>query len=92
MEKLQSVADKLGATPAQLSLAWLYTKAEALGVKLLPIPGTTSVDHLESNVSSLKFVPLEQATVTLIDTLKAQGERYEPQMNALTFDGHFMLA
>ncbi|MEU9704089.1 aldo/keto reductase [Streptomyces sp. NPDC047981] len=37
-----------GATPAQLALAWLLRHSPAL----LPIPGTSSVAHLEENMAS----------------------------------------
>ncbi|MEA2672603.1 MAG: pyridoxine 4-dehydrogenase [Chloroflexota bacterium] len=44
---LQTMADELGATPAQLALAWLLHRAPVM----LPIPGTRSVAHLEENVA-----------------------------------------
>ncbi|MFW6776034.1 aldo/keto reductase [Nocardioides sp. CPCC 205120] len=43
----QAAADH-GAEPAQLALAWLLRRSPAV----LPIPGTKSVDHLESNVAA----------------------------------------
>lgn len=36
-----------GATPSQLALAWLLRRSPVM----LPIPGTSSVDHLEQNVA-----------------------------------------
>jgi aryl-alcohol dehydrogenase-like predicted oxidoreductase len=45
---LQRIADELGATPAQLALAWLLQRSPVL----LPIPGTSSVAHLEENVGA----------------------------------------
>ena len=42
---LARTAAKLGAEPAQVALAWLLAKSPVM----LPIPGTSSVDHLESN-------------------------------------------
>lgn len=44
--RLQRIAAKRGATPAQVALAWLLSRSPAM----LPIPGTSSVDHLEENV------------------------------------------
>jgi aryl-alcohol dehydrogenase-like predicted oxidoreductase len=44
---LQTMADELGATPAQLALAWLLHRSPVM----LPIPGTRSVAHLEENVA-----------------------------------------
>jgi aryl-alcohol dehydrogenase-like predicted oxidoreductase len=37
-----------GFTPAQLSLAWLLQKSAVM----LPIPGTSKVEHLEENVAA----------------------------------------
>lgn len=40
------VAEKAGATPSQIALAWLLQHSPVM----LPIPGTSSVAHLEENV------------------------------------------
>ena len=37
-----------GATPAQIALAWLLQRSPVM----LPIPGTSSVAHLEENVAA----------------------------------------
>ena len=52
---LDSLAAETGHTPAQLALAWLLRRSPVI----LPIPGTSSVDHLEENVLG--------ATVSLTD-------------------------
>ncbi len=46
--KLDEAAKKHGATVSQLSLAWLLHRSPVI----LPIPGTSSVEHLEENVKS----------------------------------------
>ena len=43
-----AVAARLDATPAQVALAWLLARSPAM----LPIPGTSSVRHLEENVGA----------------------------------------
>jgi aryl-alcohol dehydrogenase-like predicted oxidoreductase len=43
-----SVADKHGATPSQVALAWLLARYD----RMLLIPGTTSVAHLDENMAS----------------------------------------
>jgi pyridoxine 4-dehydrogenase len=48
---LQRIADALGATPAQLALAWLLQRSPVL----LPIPGTSTVAHLEENVGAAQI-------------------------------------
>ncbi len=45
---LDTAAKKYGATVSQLSLAWLLHHSPVI----LPIPGTSSVAHLEENVKS----------------------------------------
>jgi pyridoxine 4-dehydrogenase len=45
---LETAANKHGATTAQLSLAWLLHRSPVI----LPIPGTSSVKHLEENVAA----------------------------------------
>lgn len=46
--KLDAAAKAHGATVSQLSLAWLLQRSKVM----LPIPGTSSVKHLEENVAS----------------------------------------
>jgi aryl-alcohol dehydrogenase-like predicted oxidoreductase len=53
--QLAKLASLTGATAAQLALAWLLHKSPVM----LPIPGTSSVAHLEENVTA--------ATVTLTE-------------------------
>jgi len=43
------VAREVGATPAQTALAWLLKRSPST----LPIPGTSSIAHLEENVGAL---------------------------------------
>jgi aryl-alcohol dehydrogenase-like predicted oxidoreductase len=45
---IQSAAEKLKATPSQLALAWLLQRSPVM----LPIPGTSSISHLEENVAA----------------------------------------
>jgi pyridoxine 4-dehydrogenase len=45
------VADKHGATPTQIALAWLLARYE----RMLLIPGTNSIGHLEENVAAIEL-------------------------------------
>jgi pyridoxine 4-dehydrogenase len=45
---LADAAKQHDATPSQLALAWLLRRSPVM----LPIPGTSSVDHLESNTAA----------------------------------------
>ncbi len=46
--KLDQESKKLGAAPSQIALAWLLKRSPAM----LPIPGTSSVAHLEENMAA----------------------------------------
>src|ERR1700747_886523 len=47
-EVLNQIAKAHGATPKQVALAWLLRRSPIM----LPIPGTSSVEHLEENVAA----------------------------------------
>lgn len=49
---LDSIAQELDATPAQVALAWLLQRSRVM----LPIPGTGSVSHLEENCAAALLV------------------------------------
>ena len=46
---LAEIADRHGATPTQIALAWLLRRSPTM----LPIPGTRSVEHVRENVAAL---------------------------------------
>ena len=47
--KLQTIAEGMGCTPAQLALAWLLAQGE----HIVPIPGTKRRTYLEENVGAI---------------------------------------
>jgi aryl-alcohol dehydrogenase-like predicted oxidoreductase len=49
VELLTRFAEKKGATPAQLALAWLLAQKPWI----VPIPGTRNMDHLEENLRAV---------------------------------------
>jgi len=49
--RVKKVAARTGATPAQVALAWLLGKSPVM----LPIPGTSSLAHLEENAGAAKL-------------------------------------
>jgi aryl-alcohol dehydrogenase-like predicted oxidoreductase len=53
------VAEEVGATAAQVALAWLRYRAEALGVASVPIPGTRRAARVEENLGSLSVTLTE---------------------------------
>jgi pyridoxine 4-dehydrogenase len=48
---LAGIAERRGATPAQLALAWLLRRSPVM----LPIPGTLSFEHLTENLGALEI-------------------------------------
>jgi len=48
---LDRTAKRLGATPLQVALAWLLAHSPVM----LPIPGTSKVEHLEENVAAAEL-------------------------------------
>jgi pyridoxine 4-dehydrogenase len=58
---LDELASETGATPAQLALAWLLQRSPVM----LPIPGTSSVAHLEENVAAAEVVLTGQQVAAL---------------------------
>ena len=57
MSHLRAWGTELGATPAQVALAWLLQRAP----NVVPIPGTSTVRHLEENVAAANLVLPEAA-------------------------------
>lgn len=62
------VADRHGATPGQVALAWLLARSEVV----LPIPGTGSPEHLEENVAAASLT-LEPSDLELLDGAGSAG-------------------
>jgi pyridoxine 4-dehydrogenase len=63
---LHQIADEHAVTPAQLALAWLLQRSPVL----LPIPGTSTVAHLEENVGAA-LVELTPDQVQRLDSQAA---------------------
>ncbi|MCE9669800.1 aldo/keto reductase [Myxococcus stipitatus] len=64
---LDSVARKHQATPAQIALAWLLARSPVM----LPIPGTSSVKHLEENLAGAELT-LDKSELDAVDA-QARG-------------------
>jgi len=45
---IHRVAERLKATPSQVALAWLLSRSPVI----LPIPGTSRIEHLEEDVAA----------------------------------------
>lgn len=60
-EAIEKVATELNATPLQVALAWLLKRSPVI----LPIPGTSSVAHLEQNIAAAAIELPQQAFAEL---------------------------
>jgi len=78
LDGVAALAGELGCTPAQLALGWLLAR----GDHVLPIPGTTSLAHLEEDLAASDLV-LSDDAVTRLDALihagNVNGARYGVQ-------------
>ena len=74
--RIEELAAEKGCTTCQLALAWVL----AQGDDIVPIPGTTSVGHLEENVAALE-VELDEDDLRRLDEAvpvgAAAGDRYK---------------
>ncbi|MGP4019811.1 oxidoreductase [Saccharopolyspora sp. 5N708] len=69
---LRAVAERRGATQAQVSLAWLLRRSP----NILLIPGTSSVEHLQENTAAADL-ELTAEDVAELDAMVADGETLE---------------
>jgi aryl-alcohol dehydrogenase-like predicted oxidoreductase len=76
-----ALAQEAGCSPSQLALAWLLHQGE----HIIPIPGTTSVDHLLDDLAAVD-VKLDASLLARLDALINQntvaGNRYSAQSNS----------
>jgi aryl-alcohol dehydrogenase-like predicted oxidoreductase len=66
------VADKHGATPAQTALAWLLARYD----RMLLIPGTTSIAHLEENMAAIE-IELDDGDLAALDRVEQRDSGAE---------------
>lgn len=62
--KLEEIAERYEATTTQISLAWLLHRSPTM----LPIPGTSSIEHLEENTAS-RDIQLSDEDVAMLTSL-----------------------
>jgi aryl-alcohol dehydrogenase-like predicted oxidoreductase len=76
----RDLARQAGCTPAQLALAWLLHRGE----QIVPIPGTTNVEHLREDLAAaeVRLAPgLIDQLEALINQHTVAGNRYNEQSN-----------
>ena len=76
-----ALAREAACSPAQLALAWLLHQ----GNDLIPIPGTTSVEHLMDDLGAVDVklsADLMARVEALINERTVAGDRYNAQANS----------
>ncbi|OGB00380.1 MAG: aldo/keto reductase [Burkholderiales bacterium RIFCSPHIGHO2_12_FULL_69_20] len=77
LDDYAAIASGVGCSLAQLALAWLLAK----GDHIVPIPGTTSLAHLEEDLGAAA-VHLSPEVMARLDALFAPGAISGPRYNA----------
>jgi aryl-alcohol dehydrogenase-like predicted oxidoreductase len=79
-DEVEAIADEVGATPAQIALAWLL----AQGDDIVPIPGTKRVARVEENTAA-DSIQLTGAQLDKLNKLTpaAGGHHNEAQMQMI---------
>lgn len=72
LDAVEAVAVEVGATAAQVALAWLLAQGEGIA----PIPGTKRVSRLEENAAADTVVLSAEQLATLTALPAPRGERY----------------
>jgi aryl-alcohol dehydrogenase-like predicted oxidoreductase len=80
VEEVVAIADEVGATPAQVALAWLF----AQGDDIAPIPGTKRVARVEENIAAdrVELTPEQVDKLTKVSPA-AGGHHSEQQMKMI---------
>jgi len=83
VDLVKAVAERKGATPAQVALAWLLAQKPWI----VPIPGTTKLHRLEENLGAVN-IEMTESNLKQIDeaasVLKLQGARLPEPMLKMT--------
>lgn len=83
IELLRKVADRRGATPAQIALAWLLAQKPWI----VPIPGTRRLERLQENIGAAS-IELASDDLEEIENaaakIRVQGTRYPEDLEKMT--------
>jgi aryl-alcohol dehydrogenase-like predicted oxidoreductase len=72
-DEVEAIAAEVGATPAQVALAWLLAKGEDIA----PIPGTRRVSRVEENMAADGLELTAEQMSMLSDLTPAAGDTHE---------------
>jgi aryl-alcohol dehydrogenase-like predicted oxidoreductase len=79
VDLLAEVAERKGATPAQVALAWLLAQRPWI----VPIPGTTKLHRLEENLGAAELELTPDDLAELDSEITAQGARYPEHLQRM---------
>ena len=81
IKEVETIAAKHNCSAAQLSLSWLFHKAKDLNVQVLPIPGTTKVKNLSSNLAATE-VAISSDEMAVLEDIGARvaGDRADADL------------
>jgi aryl-alcohol dehydrogenase-like predicted oxidoreductase len=83
VDLLRAIADRKGATPAQIALAWLLAQKPWI----VPIPGTTKQHRLEENIgaAAVELSPTDLSEIeSAASKITIEGARYPEALEAKT--------
>ena len=81
VDEVEAVAAEVGATPAQIALAWLLTQSDDIA----PIPGTKRVARVEENTAADRIKLSAEQVERLNNLTPAASERHN-EGNMATID------
>jgi aryl-alcohol dehydrogenase-like predicted oxidoreductase len=80
VELVRRIAERKGATPAQIALAWVVAQRPWI----VPIPGTTKLRRIEENIAALEVELTEDDLREIEEQLPREvGDRYAPAVQRL---------
>lgn len=81
VEEVEKIAKRKDCSPVQVGLAWVCAQSEAIGVPVIPIPGSSSLKRLEENMSSVTLSADEMREIqTIVSSFEVKGDRAPPQL------------
>jgi len=83
VDLLRAIADRKGATPAQIALAWLLAQKPWI----VPIPGTTKLSRVEENIgaAAMELTPGDLSEIeSAVSKITIEGARYPESLEAKT--------
>jgi aryl-alcohol dehydrogenase-like predicted oxidoreductase len=84
VDLLRAIAERKGATPAQIALAWLLAQKPWIA----PIPGTTKLERLQENIGTVtvELAPEELREIgEAASKIPIQGARYPEELERMTY-------